>query len=256
MPHFWYPTCILSLCSGSLCVLGLSFCHSMIQLWETGPSVLQEQPECTKLLHCSLVLPTWLTSDSPGTPLSSTLLTLSWLFYQPPHRVNWVTQVSYFAEPGLYQRTFFLLMWHWCHSTPAWNTAFGLTKTAMRVTTWQTYPTKLSWFPKAQKCWNVRHLGIPVPANIRLRNTKFQGHRCCHLLTLFCFIHWNNIHIPQYINYLLWKVDLLHNEREQYDWENKKADVQTVFSKNEHIPQCSWDFLICHIRGCMFINIM
>lgn len=86
-------------------------------------------------------------------------------------------------------------MWHWCHSTPSWNTAFGLTKTAMRVTTWQTYPAKLSWFPKAQKCWNVRHLGIPVPANIRLRNSKFQGHRWnCHLLTLFCLLHWNNVH--------------------------------------------------------------
>lgn len=195
MAHFYYSACILSLCSGPFCVLGLSFCHSMIQLWATGPSMLQEQPECTKLLHFSSVLPIWLTSHSPGTPLSSTLLTLSWLFYQPPHRVSWVTQVSYFAVPGLYQRTFFLLMWHWCHSAPAWNTAFGLTKTAMRVTTWQTYPTKLSQFPKAQKCWNARHLGIPVPANIGLRNIKFQGHRwSCHLLTSFCFLHWNNVH--------------------------------------------------------------
>lgn len=219
--------------------------------------MLQEQPECTKLLPCSSVLPTWLRSDSPGTPLSSTLLTLSWLFYQSPHRVSWVTQVSYFAVPGLYQRTFFLLMWHWCHSTPAWNAAFGLTKTAMRVTTWQTYPTKLSWFPKAQKCWNVRHLGIPVPANMRLRNTKFKDTDEAvifqHYFASFTEVMY--IH-PQYINYfhVLWKVDLLHNAREQCDWENKKAAVQPIFSKNIHIWQRIWDFLICYIRGCIFIN--
>jgi len=67
---------------------GLSFCHSMIQLGETGPSACQEQPDCTTLPHHSSVLPLRLTSDSPGTPLSSLLLTLSWLFYQQSHRVS------------------------------------------------------------------------------------------------------------------------------------------------------------------------
>lgn len=168
----------------------------MIQLRETGPSVLQEHTECAKPPHCSSVLPLRLTSHSTGTPLSSVSLTLSRLFYQQSHRVSEVTQVLYFTVPGLHQRSFLLLMWHWCHSTQAWNTAFGLTKTAVRVTTWQPYPTKLSWFPKAQKCWNVRHLGIPAPANIRLQNIEFQGHRwSCHILKLFTFLHWNNVHI-------------------------------------------------------------
>lgn len=103
-------------------------------------------------------------------------------------------------------------MWHWCHSSPAWNTAFGLTKTAVRVTMWQPYPTKLSSFPKAQKCWNIRHLGILAPVNIRLRNTIFQGHRwSCHLLKLFCFLQWNNVHIKNKYVYLIWKVDLLYS---------------------------------------------
>lgn len=62
---------------------------------------------------------------------------------------------------------------------------------------------------------------------------------------------------PQYINcfHLLWKVHLLHSAREQCNWENKKAAVLLIFSKNVCIPQCIWDFLICHIRGCIFIKL-
>lgn len=70
---------------------------------------LAEQPECTKLSCCSSIPPLSLASGSPSTPLSSVLLTLSWLFYQQSHRVSWVTQVLYFTAPGLHQRTFFFV---------------------------------------------------------------------------------------------------------------------------------------------------
>lgn len=65
---------------------------------------------------------------------------------------------------------------------------------------------------KGTKVLKYQSPGHTSTCQYKAKNTIFQGHRwSCHLLKLFCFLQWNNVHIKNKYVYLIWKVDLLYS---------------------------------------------